>query len=105
MGQKEIIRFWWGCGLSSASRKHITTFCRPFVLYACLGLCSAIVHFIRNNCFLFFLLWLIGACADRIGYITSFCSMIERLLEIKNSSCKNRSIQACDNVSAGKKEN
>jgi len=36
---------------------------------------------------LFCLLWLISACADRIGYITSFCSMIELLHELKNSSC------------------
>jgi len=49
MGQKVIIRFWWESGLSSASRNHLTTLCRPFVHYACLGLCSAIVHFIRNN--------------------------------------------------------
>jgi len=53
MGQKEIIRFWWEAGLSSASRNHLTTFCRPFVHYACLGLCSTIVHFIRNNCLYF----------------------------------------------------
>jgi len=50
MGQKVIIRLWWESGLSSASRNHLTTFCRPFVHYACLILCSAIVHFIRNNC-------------------------------------------------------
>jgi len=31
MGQKVIIRFWWKSGLSSASRNHLTTFCRPFV--------------------------------------------------------------------------
>jgi len=31
MGQKEIIRFWWESGLSSASRDHVTAFCRPFV--------------------------------------------------------------------------
>jgi len=31
MGQKVIIRFWWESGLSSASRNHLTTFCRPFV--------------------------------------------------------------------------
>jgi len=49
MGQKEIIRFWWESGLSSASRNHLTTFCRPFVHYEYLRLCSAIVHFIRNN--------------------------------------------------------
>jgi len=31
MGQKVTIRFWWESGLSSASRNHLTTFCRPFV--------------------------------------------------------------------------
>jgi len=34
--KKVIIRFWWESGLSSASRNHLTTFCRPFVYYACL---------------------------------------------------------------------
>ena len=37
-------------GLSSPSRNHPTTFCRPFAYYACLRSCSAIVHFIRNHC-------------------------------------------------------
>jgi len=36
MGQNVIIRFWWESGWSSASRNHLTNFCRPFVLYACL---------------------------------------------------------------------
>jgi len=36
---------------------------------------------------LFFLLRLISAGADRIGYITNFCSMIELLHELKNSNC------------------
>ena len=35
--------------LSSASRNQLTTFCRSFVHYAYSRLCSAIVHFIRNN--------------------------------------------------------
>jgi len=35
---------------------------------------------------LFCLLWLISASADRIGYVTNFCSMIELLHELKNSS-------------------
>jgi len=48
--KKVIIRFWWESGLSSASRNHLTTFCRPFVHYACLRSCSAAVHFIRNHC-------------------------------------------------------
>jgi len=48
-----IIRFWWESGLSSASRNHLTTFCKPFAHYACLRLCSAIVYFMRNNCLYF----------------------------------------------------
>jgi len=62
-GQKVIIRFLWESGLSSASRNHLTTFCRPFVHYACFRLCSAIVYFIRNNCLN--LQWLISEGADR----------------------------------------
>jgi len=34
---------------------------------------------------LFCLLRLISASADRIGYITNLCSMIELLYELKNS--------------------
>jgi len=49
MGQKVIFRFPGESPLSSASRNHLTTFCRPFVHYSCLRLCSAVVHFIRNN--------------------------------------------------------
>jgi len=51
---------------------------------------------------LFCLLRLISASADHLGYISNFCSMIELLHELKNSSCYHRSIQAFDNVSAGK---
>jgi len=53
MDQKVIISFWWGSGLSSASTNRLITFCRPFVNYAFLRLCSAMVHFIRNNCLYF----------------------------------------------------
>jgi len=35
---------------------------------------------------LFCLLWLSSACADRIGFITNFCSKIKLLHELKNSS-------------------
>jgi len=51
------------------------------------------------------LLRLISASADHNGYISNFCSMIKLLHELKNRSCSHRSIQAFDNVSAGKKEN
>jgi len=37
-------------GLSSPSRNHSTTFCRPFVHYACSRSCSGTLHFIRNHC-------------------------------------------------------
>jgi len=53
MGQKVIIMFGWDSGLSFASRNHLSTFCSPFVHYACLKLCSVIVHFIRDNCLYF----------------------------------------------------
>jgi len=36
---------------------------------------------------LFYLLRLISASADRNGYITNFCSMIELLHEFKNRGC------------------
>jgi len=52
MGQKVIIRFWWESGQSSASRNHLTTVCS--VQYACLRLCSAMIHFSWNNCLYFF---------------------------------------------------
>ena len=54
---------------------------------------------------LFCLLWLINGSADRSGYITNFCSMIELLHEFKKSFFKHGSIQEVDNVSAGKSEN
>jgi len=53
MNQKVIIRFWWECGLLSASRNQLTTFSKPFAQYACLRLCSAIVHFVQNTCLYF----------------------------------------------------
>jgi len=54
---------------------------------------------------LFCLLRLISASADRGGYISKFCSMIELLHEFKKSFFKHGSIQEVDNVSAGKNEN
>jgi len=53
MGQKVIIRLLWESGWSSGSRNYLTTFCRPLIHYICLRLCSALVHFIRNNCLYF----------------------------------------------------
>jgi len=53
----------------------------------------------------FFLLCLSSASAYLIGCIANFCSMVELLHELKNSSCQDRSIQAFDDASAGKKQN
>jgi len=47
MGQKVIFGGDLGYRLHP---NHLTTFCRPFVHYTCLRLCSAIVHFNGNNC-------------------------------------------------------
>jgi len=52
MGQKVINTFWCESGLSSASRNHLITLCRPFAHYACLRLCSAIAHFIPTVVFI-----------------------------------------------------
>jgi len=54
---------------------------------------------------LFCLLRLASARAYPIGYITNFCSMIELLQKLKNSSFQHRSIQAFYNVTATRKEN
>ena len=54
---------------------------------------------------LFCLLRLISASADRIDYISNFCSMIELFHELKNSFFQHKSIQEFDNVSAAKKVN
>ena len=40
MGQKVTIMIWWESGLSSASRNHLTTFCRLFAHYACSRVCN-----------------------------------------------------------------
>jgi len=63
MAQKVIIRFRGESALSSASKHHLTTFWRRFVHYACLRLCSAIAHFIRNNCLYFVKIWRFSAYA------------------------------------------
>jgi len=54
---------------------------------------------------LFCLLWLSSSRADRIGYITSFCSMIELLHELKTAVIDIEAFEAFDNAPAKKKEN
>jgi len=53
---------------------------------------------------LFFLLRLISASADCIDYISNFCSMIELLRELKNSSFYHGSIQAVVMSELGKRK-
>jgi len=85
MGRKVMIRFWWESGLSSAFRNHLTTFCRHFVHYTCFKTVFRDSLLYPKQLSLFCLLWLISACADRIGYITNFCSMIELLHQLKTA--------------------
>jgi len=59
MGQKVIIRFWWESGLSSASRKHLTTSCRPFVYHTWIVFRDSSVY--PKQLSLFCLLWLVSA--------------------------------------------
>jgi len=86
MGQKVIIRFWWESGLSSDSRNHLTTFCKPFVHYACFKVVFRDSSLYPKQLSLFCLLRLISASAHRNGYLTNFSSMIELLHELKNSN-------------------
>jgi len=82
-------RFCWESGLSSTSRNHLTTFCRPFVHYACLKIAFRDNSLYPKQFSLFCLLWLISASADRIGYITNFCSMIKLLHELSKTAVVN----------------
>ena len=85
MGQKVIIKVWWESGLSSASRNHLITFCRLFFSYACLKDCIP-QQFTLSETIVFVLsASLISASADRIGYTSNFCSMVELFHEHKNS--------------------
>jgi len=52
MSEKLPIRYWWESAVSSASRNHLNTFCRPFVHCVYLKQLS-----------LFCLLWLSSASA------------------------------------------
>jgi len=101
---KVIIRFWWESGLSSASRHISQRFAslRPLRTFKIVFRGSSLYP---KQLSLFCLLWLISACADRICYSADLYCMTELLHELKNSTCYPRSIQAFDNVSAGKEEN
>jgi len=78
MGQKMVIRFWRESRLSSGSRNHLITFCRPFFHYACFKIVLHDSSLYPKQLFI---------SSDRIGCITNFCSMIKQLHELKNSTC------------------
>jgi len=59
MGQKVIFRFWGESGWSSASRNHLTTFCRPFAHYTWIVFRDSSLY--PRQLSLFCLLWLISA--------------------------------------------
>jgi len=72
-------------------------FCRPFVHSA--WIVFPISSLYLKQLPLFCLLRLINASADRVGYITNFCSMIKLLLELKHTG-----IHAFDNVTTAEKQ-
>jgi len=88
MGQKVIIMFWWEFRLSFAFKNHLTTFYKPSIHF--LQTLHRMFVFRDSSLYpkqlsLFCLPRLVSASADRIGYISNFCSMIELLHEFKNS--------------------
>jgi len=85
-GPKVIIRFWWGSGLSSASKEPSHHFLQTFRLLRMFKIVFHDGSLYHKQLPLFCLLMLISASADSIGYITNFGRMIELLHELKNSS-------------------
>jgi len=87
MGQKVIILvlvgIWVIVCIQKPSHHFLQTF-RSLRMFK-IVFCGSSLH--PKQLSLFCLLWLISASADRIGYITCFCSMTELLQELKNSSC------------------
>jgi len=89
MGQKVIII---GFGRSLGYRLRRETISTPFADLSSTRLCMFKIVFgdsslYPKNLHLFCLLRLISASADRIGYITNFCIMIELLHDLKSNSC------------------
>jgi len=87
MSHKVIIRFRWESALSSASRNHFIVFLqtsRPLRMFK-IVFCDRSLY--PKQLSFFCLLWLISASADPIGYINNFCSTIEWLHKLINSSC------------------
>jgi len=57
-----------------------------------------------NQLSLFCLLWLINASADRTGYNTNFCSMIELLHALENSSFNTQAFRNLIMTQQGKRK-
>jgi len=90
-------------------------FFRPYIHYACLRLCSSIVHFIQINCVYFVCYdWPVRALTASTtltipGAWKNCCTSSKTAKKQQNSnnkhSCWHRNIQAFDNISVGKKKN
>jgi len=86
MGHKNtevLVGIWVIVCIQKPSHRVLQTF-RPLCMFKIVFRHSS---FYPKQLSLFCLLWLISASADRIGYITNFCSMIELFHKFKNSSC------------------
>jgi len=88
-----------------------TTFCRPFVHYACLRSCSATVHFIQNHCLYIVCQgrkqgWWVGLTPPLVWHVTESLLPAKRRLIVSaylllvnlSISCKNCSCKCSDIV-------
>jgi len=85
MGQKVIIVFWWEIWVIVCVQKpphHFLQTLHPLRMSKIVFRDSSLYP---KQLSLFCLLRLISASADRNGYISNFCSMIELLHELKKS--------------------
>ena len=104
MGQKVIILFWWEIRVIVCVQKpphHFLQTLRPLHMFKIVFRDSSLYP---KQLSLFCLLRLISASADSNVYITSSCSMIEMLHELKKNFFKHRSIQGFDVSQQGKRK-
>jgi len=78
-----LVRIWAIVCIQKPSHHFLQTF-RPLRIFKIVLRDSSLY---RKQLSLICLLWLSSASADRIGYITKFCSMTKLLHELKISSC------------------
>ena len=76
-----LIGIWVNVCVQNPSHHFLQTF-RPLRMFK-IVFCDSSLY--PKQLSLFFLLWLISASADRIGYVTNLCSMVELLHEFKKT--------------------